>query len=242
MPNVTVIVPTLNEMENVDPLLERICSIRRANNLDFDILFVDSASTDGTCERVREWQEKEPVRLLQNANDVGLAGAVISGANHTDARYILVMDADLSHPPEVIPQLLKPLLDGTHDMVIGSRYAAGGSMPDWPFSRKCSSRLATLPALFFCEVKDPLAGFFAIERRRLTELPGSVPGFKIGLAILAEYGKDLRVTEIPIEFRDRDHGESKMNYRVVFAYLKQLSNLALKRLVSMYRGNSRGKG
>ncbi len=241
MPNITVIVPTLNEAENVDPLLERICSVRRSNSFDFDILFVDSASTDRTCDRVREWQEREPVRILQNAEDVGLAGAVLAGANYTDARYILVMDADLSHPPEVIPQLLEPLLNGTSDMVIGSRYVYGGSMPDWPFSRKLSSRLATLPALFFCKVKDPLAGFFAIERRLLTKLSGSVPGFKIGLAILAEYGQDLRVTEVPIEFRDRDHGESKMNYRVIYDYLKQLNNLALKRLVNIYRGKSGGK-
>jgi dolichol-phosphate mannosyltransferase len=123
-------------------------------------------------------------------------------------------------------------------MVIGSRYVEGGSMPDWPFSRKLSSRIATLPALFFCEVKDPLAGFFAVVRRRLTGLSDSVPGFKIGLAILAEYGKDLRVTEIPIEFRDRDYGESKMNYWVAFDYLKQLNKLALKRVTNIYRGKS----
>lgn len=75
--------------------------------------------------------------------------------------------------------------------------------------RKLSSRIATFPALFFCEVKDPLAGFFAVERRKLTELSDSVPGFKIGLAILAQYGTSIRVTEIPIEFRDRDYGSRK---------------------------------
>jgi len=235
---ITIIVPTLNEVENVDLLLERILSIRRSSNLDFDILFVDSASTDGTCDRVIDWQKKAPVHLLQHEINVGLAGAVIAGAKYTDSTYVLVMDADLSHPPELIPQLLQPLLSGTHDMVIGSRYVEGGSMPDWPFSRKLSSRIATLPALFFCEVKDPLAGFFAVERRRLTGLSDSVPGFKIGLAILAEYGKDLRVTEIPIEFRDRDYGESKMNYWVAFDYLKQLNKLALKRVTNIYSGKS----
>lgn len=228
MPTSTIIVPTLNEAENIDLLLERILSTRQMCNLDFDILFVDSASKDGTCARVLTWQEKAPVRLLQLGIDMGLAGAVIAGANYTDSTYILVMDADLSHPPEVIPKLLQPLLSGTHDMVIGSRYVAGGSLPDWPFSRKLASKMATLPALFFCNVKDPLAGFFAVERRRLTELAGSVPGFKIGLAILAEYGKNIRVTEVPIEFRDRDYGESKMNYRVAFDYLKQLISLTFK--------------
>ena len=231
---ITVIVPTLNEAENIDLLLERILSIRRSCNINFDILFVDSASTDETSDRVLEWQHKGPVRLLQQAINVGLAGAVIAGAKYTDSTYVLIMDADLSHPPEVIPQLLQPLLDGTHDMVIGSRYVEGGSLPDWPFSRKLFSRVATWPALFFCEVKDPLAGFFAVERRMLTELSDSVPGFKIGLAILAEYEKNIRVTEIPIEFRDRDYGKSKMNFSVVFDYLKQLVHLVLKRVVHLH--------
>ena len=227
---VTIIVPTLNEADNIDLLLERILTIRRSRNLDLDVLFVDSASTDGTCDRIRDWQKREPVRLLRYDVNMGLAGAVLAGAKSTDATFVLVMDADLSHPPEDIPKLLQPLFDGTHDMVIGSRYIAGGSVPDWPFSRKLCSRVATLPALFFCRVKDPLAGFFAVQRQRLAEISDAVPGFKIGLAVLAEYGKDLRVTEIPIEFRDRDYGQSKMNYRVAFDYLKQLSNLTLKRV------------
>jgi dolichol-phosphate mannosyltransferase len=227
---VTIIVPTLNEEANIDLLLERIFQVRRSCHLDFDVLFVDSASKDGTCERVRAWQEREPVRLLRKDTNVGLAGAVIAGARTTDASLVVVMDADLSHPPEAIANLLQPLLAGTHDMVIGSRYVAGGSMPDWPLSRKLSSRLATLPALLFCDVQDPLAGFFALERRRLIELPGPVPGFKIGLAVLAEYGSSLRVKEIPIEFRDRDYGESKMDRRVAFEYLQQLIGLVIRRL------------
>ena len=231
MAKITIIVPTLNEEANIDLLLERIFRVRRSCRLDFDVLFVDSASKDRTCERVQAWQEREPVRLLRRETNVGLAGAVIAGAGATDAVFVAVMDADLSHPPEALPELLQPLQNGSHDMVIGSRYIEGGSMPDWPLSRKLSSRLATLPALFFCDVKDPLAGFFAVERRRLVELPGSVPGFKIGLAILAEYQHQLRVKEIPIEFRDRDYGESKMDRRVVLLYVFQLVELFLRRLL-----------
>ena len=231
MAEITIIVPTLNEEANIDLLLERIFRVRRSCRLDCDVLFVDSASKDRTCERVQAWQEREPVRLLRRETNVGLAGAVIAGAGATDAVFVAVMDADLSHPPEALPELLQPLQNGSHDMVIGSRYIEGGSMPDWPLSRKLSSRLATLPALFFCDVKDPLAGFFAVERRRLVELPGSVPGFKIGLAILAEYQHQLRVKEIPIEFRDRDYGESKMDRRVVLLYVFQLVELFLRRLL-----------
>lgn len=230
MTTITLIVPTLNEADNIDLLLKRVLSTRQSCGIDFDILFVDSASTDGTCDRVLDRRKGDAVQLLRLDTNMGLAGAVIAGAKYTDSEYVLVMDADLSHPPEVIPKLIGPLLEGTDDMVIGSRYVEGGSVPDWPFSRKLFSRIATLPALFFCGVKDPLAGFFAVERRKLTELSDSVPGFKIGLAILAEYGKELRVTEIPIEFRDRDFGESKMNYRVAFDYLKQLISLAFKRV------------
>ena len=204
--------------------------VRLASKLDFDILFVDSASSDGTGDRVSAWLNRGPVRLLRREFDVGLARAVIAGAEATGSKYVLVMDADLSHLPEAIPELLRPLLAGTHDMVIGSRYVEGGGTPDWPLSRKISSRLATLPARLFCSVKDPLAGFFAVERRRLVELPGSVPGFKIGLAILAEYGRTLRVKEIPIVFTDRDFGESKMNQKVVLDYLRQLLGLIGRRL------------
>ncbi len=231
MSKITIIVPTLNEEGNIDFLLERIFQVRRSCHLQFDVLFVDSASKDRTCERVGAWQVREAVRLLRRDVNVGLAGAVIAGARVTDATFVVVMDADLSHPPEAIPDLLPPLLAGTHDMVIGSRYVAGGSMPDWPLSRKISSRLATFPALFFCNVQDPLAGFFAVQRWRLAELPGSVPGFKIGLAVLAEYGSALRVKEIPIEFRDRDYGESKMDRRVAFEYLQQLFGLSIRRLL-----------
>ena len=230
MSQITIIVPTLNEEANIDLLLARIFEVRRSSHLEFDVLFVDSASRDCTCERVRAWQDREPVRLLSRDTNVGLAGAVIAGAVIADATFVVVMDADLSHPPEAIPDLLRPLLAGTHDMVIGSRYVAGGSMPDWPLSRKLSSRLATFPALFFCDVHDPLAGFFALQRQHLIDLPGPVPGFKIGLAVLAEYGSDMRVMEIPIEFRDRDYGESKMDRRVAFEYLQQLFHLTVRRL------------
>jgi dolichol-phosphate mannosyltransferase len=225
-----VLVPTLNEAENIDILLEGVFQVRSRCGIDFDVLFVDSASDDNTCDCIRGWIADRPVSLLQREINVGLAGAVLAGARHCCSDIVLVMDADLSHPAEKIPLLLAPVMEGTHDMVIGSRYVPGGSVPGWPFSRRLCSRVATLPALFFCTVKDPLAGFFAVKRSFICNLEGSVPGFKIGLAILAQYGTELRVKEIPIEFRDRGHGESKMNRAVVWDYLRQLSQLSVNRL------------
>lgn len=226
----TVLVPTLNEEPNVDLLVESILGVRASCDLDFDILFVDSASSDETCQKILAWATRGPVSLLQMDVNVGLAGAVIAGAKHLLSDFILVMDADLSHPPEAIPRLLGPLKSGSCDMVIGSRYIQGGSTPDWPFTRKLSSKLATLPALLFCDVRDPLAGFFAVRREKIINLPGRIPGFKIGLALIAEYGKGFRVTEVPIEFRDRDYGESKMGKRVVFDYCRQLVSIAFSRI------------
>lgn len=230
MGDVTIIIPTLNEEENIDLLLERILKVRRDSDADFTILFVDSASSDNTCQCVKAWQAKSPVDLLKRGINVGLAPAVIAAAEKVKTEYVLVMDADLSHPPEKIPELLQPLLKKECDMVIGSRYVKGGAMPDWPLSRKISSRLATLPALCFCDVKDPLAGFFAVKRTLITELSQEVPGFKIGLAVLAEYHDKIRVKEIPIQFRDRDFGASKMSKRVVYDYMRQLGGLARRKV------------
>jgi len=230
MATVTIIIPTLNEEQNIDFLLERVFKVRDESHLDFDVIFVDSASVDNTCACVEKWQSKRPVKLLRREVNVGLAPAVIAAAHHVDSEYVLVMDADLSHPPEKIPELLQPLMAGQCDMVIGSRYVKGGAMPDWPFSRKVCSKLATLPALCFCSAKDPLAGFFAVKRNFITGLPVDVPGFKIGFAVLAEYNKKIRIIEIPIEFRDRDYGQSKMNKNVVYDYLRQLGGLVRGRI------------
>lgn len=230
MAEITIIVPTLNEEGNVDLLLQRVFATFASTDMAIEVLFVDSASTDDTCRRVSAWSGHKPVRLLRRDVNTGLAGAVLAGAGNTTAPYVVVMDADLSHPPESIPRLLAPVLSGEYDMVLGSRYVQGGSMPDWPLSRKLSSRLATLPALLFCDVCDPLAGFFALRRELLLSLAGPVPGFKIGLAVLVEYHRRLRVLEVPIEFRDRDYGESKMNNQVVLQYLQQLAGLAARQL------------
>ena len=229
MCSVTVIIPTLNEEENIDLLLTRLLAVRRESGLDFSILFVDSASTDGTWEKVMAWREKGDISLLCREPDDDLMEVVVAGACAAKTRFVVVMDADLSHPPEILPELVAPLLDGSCDMVIGSRYVAGGATPDWPFYRRFASKMATIPARLFTDVKDPLAGFFAVERQRLATLDGSVHGFKIGLEVLAEGGRSLRVKEVPIIFRDRSFGVSKMNFRVVFHYLVQLFQLLVKK-------------
>lgn len=224
MYSVSIVIPTLNERPNIDILIERISQAASAGKYQAEILFVDDGSTDGTRECIRTYENKKNIRLLCRNNERGLSGAVLAGAEKALSEIVVVMDADLSHPPEKIKHLLEPLQDGSHDMVIGSRYTEGGSTPDWPVKRRISSKLATIPASLFTEAKDPMAGFFAVHRSRLLDLKdsSSAIGFKIGLEILAAGGSTLRIAEIPIVFHDRTKGSSKMSGKVIGNYLQQL--------------------
>ncbi len=222
---VSIIIPTRNEGENIGPLLERIAKAISERAQDTEIIFVDDASTDTTREEIRNYSGPLNVRLICRDDVCGLATAVCAGAHAAGGELLVVMDADLSHPPEMIPDLLAPLQVGSHDMVIGSRYTQGGSTPEWPLWRRLASRLATLPACLFTEAGDPLAGFFAVRRETFLSIWRPVAGFKIGLEILASAGDRLRVTEVPITFVDRKQGSSKMNAAVLVDYLRQLAAL-----------------
>lgn len=223
----SIIIPTYNEAENIDPLLRRIFAVDELSRLDPEIVFSDGASTDATCHKVEKWMARSNrIRLLRSEANEGLSAAVIAGARAAEGDIVVVIDADLSHPVEVIPQLVAPIAEGLADMCIGSRYVQGGATPEWPMSRKISSILATLPARLFTDVKDPLAGFIAVRRERLADMTRKVCGFKIGLELLATSREGLRVKEIPIIFRDRCFGTSKMSPQVVYDYFRQLLILA----------------
>lgn len=225
---ISIIVPTLNEAENVDALIGDILGATSALG-QVEVIFVDDGSTDGTRQRLMAW-EADPrargaVRLLPRDGERGLAKAVLAGAELARGEVMVVMDADLSHPAQRIPDLVKPILDGTSDMAIGSRYVPGGSTPGWPAKRRLMSRAAALLAWPITDVRDPMSGFFAVRRERLLEAGARAEGFKIGLEVLVRSGDMLRVTEVPIEFRDRTRGRSKMGWRASVAYLRGLLSL-----------------
>ena len=222
----SIIIPTMNEADNIMLLLHRLSKIFLPLDMEPEIIIVDDGSTDGTRELVAGYHGNLRVRLICRDSARGLAKAVVAGAHEACHEHIVVMDADLSHPPEMIPALIGPLLAGTHDMAIGSRYVTGGSMPDWPLIRRVGSQLASIPAQILTSVRDPLSGFFAVARKQLRNLDENLTGFKIGLEILAQAAGSLTVLEVPITFRDRFHGYSKMNSSVFKAYLCQLSRLS----------------
>lgn len=216
MPAVSIIVPTFNEAENIAPLLSQIIATGVSVR---EILLVDGGSTDGTRDAIRSLAAHYPVRLVeQKRNAPGLAAAIMAGAHAAQGDILVVMDADLSHPPDRINDLLAPLFAGTADMAIGSRYVPGGSTPGWPLWRRTMSRTASVLAQPLTGVRDSMGGFFAISRARLLQIAPPTSGFKIVFETIARGGRDLRVREIPIAFRDRTRGQSKMSFGVALKF------------------------
>ena len=214
--SVTIIVPTRNEVENVGELVSQIV----ANGIPFyEILFVDDSSIDGTRDLILSLSSTHSIRLVDQDPAVpGLAAAVMEGARAAEGKLLLIMDADLSHPPERINDLLGPLLNGTADMVIGSRYVGGGSTAQWPLWRRTLSRAGSALAYSVTGVHDSMCGFFAIERSRLLEIAPAAVGFKLAFETIVRANPPLRVREIPIEFRDRMRGQSKMSFAIAVRF------------------------
>ncbi|MCB9493846.1 MAG: glycosyltransferase family 39 protein [Desulfobacteraceae bacterium] len=229
MKDISVIVPTLNESENIDELVMRISrTFEKYPDLNHEIIFVDDNSSDFTREKILTNFNNghDNIRLLHRIEKKGLASAVYEGAKISEGKILAVMDADLSHPPESLPELIKPLLLEGKDIVVGSRYVTGGSSKDWSPLRRIMSKTAKIPALFFTEVKDPLSGYFAVKKELLLETAENVPGYKICFEILARGGQNINVCEIPITFTDRQSGSSKTGLKEIQAYCKQLCVLA----------------
>jgi len=229
-----IIVPTLQEAENVQPLVTQI----EQTGLPFaEIVFVDDGSTDGTREQIRALKDKHRVRLVErDGSDRGLAGAILAGAESTAASLLVVMDADLSHPPSQIAALLRPILMNEADLVIGSRYVHGGATPGWPVWRRVISRAASGLAYPLTGVRDSMCGFFAIRRDCLLGFAKTAVGFKIVFEIIVRGRKTLRVQEVPIVFQNRERGRSKMSLREAIRFALRWVRAMARRL--FYRSPS----
>lgn len=223
MDEVSIIVPTFKEKENITPLVESLQ--KSLDSTKYQIIFVDDNSQDGTDGLVKTLEAFYPVTLITRVNKKGLASAVVDGISEASGNKIVVMDADLQHPPEVVPELIKAL--ESHDLAIGSRYCPGGSAGEWKLSRKIVSAVANLLALpLVPKIKDRTSGFFAF-RREVADLRSlDAVGWKIGLEVMAR-GKYGTVTEVPYTFVPRVRGSSKLSRRIIFQYMSQLFKLYL---------------
>lgn len=231
----SLVIPTYKEAKNIPELTKRIAAVDFAGRA-FEVIMMDDNSEDGTKNIIADLQQVYPwLKLVTRTKDKGLSAAVIDG--FTMARYpqLVCMDADLSHPPEKIPELLAALENDSADMVIGSRYIAGGSADGkWPIARKGISFVAAFAArsLLPINVQDPLSGFFAVKRDKCFS-GGKLEaiGWKICLEIMIK-ANCKRIKEIPIHFSKRFEGYSKLNSKVIMSYLKQLRLLAAYKMQS----------
>lgn len=229
IPSISIIVPTYREAENLPLLVSKVASALAGRSWAWEMIVVDDDSPDGTGAVLAELSARFPqVRGVVRKNQRGLSSAVLAGIELSSHDFVVVMDADLSHPPEKIPELVEKLMRGEADFVIGSRHIAGGKTEDWTAFRWLNSAVATLLAKPLAgAVRDPMAGFFALRRDTLAHADVLNPiGYKIGLELIVKaHVPPHRVAEVPITFRNRAHGESKLTLAEQFRYLEHLSRL-----------------
>ncbi len=223
----SIIVPTYREAENLRVLVPRIAAAMQGRPGTYEIIVVDDDSRDGTPDAIADLAPTYPVRVITRVGERGLSSAVIRGFQEARGRYLVCMDADLSHPPEASPRLLDTLSDPAVDFVIGSRYVPGGGTDQhWGLLRRLNSRVATWLARPFTSARDPMAGFFALPAQVLARAEALNPiGFKIGLELIVKCGCQ-NVREVAIHFADRTRGQSKLSARQQVHYLRQLVGLA----------------
>jgi dolichol-phosphate mannosyltransferase len=229
----SVIVPTFNEAENIAELLRRL--EQTLGSRGWEVIFVDDDSPDSTAALVRKLASTDSrVRCLQRIGRRGLASACIEGMMASSAPVIAVMDADLQHDVSILPAMLEEIGKDA-DLVIGSRYMAGGSTGQWDESRKTMSLLATRMSRWVLQqtVSDPMSGFFMLRRGVLDRCVRNLSGigFKILLDVLASVPTPLRIVEIPYHFHERTHGQSKLDNTVAWEYGMLLADKLVGRYV-----------
>jgi dolichol-phosphate mannosyltransferase len=227
---ISIIVPTYCEAQNIPALVRALSKEMATADIEYELLIVDDNSPDDTLEVVVELEKEFPVRIIQpggRARDLSLS--VLDGIREARADWVVVMDADLSHPVEVVPVMVRQLEQDDSRFVLGSRYMKGGSFDrDWSLWRFLNSYIATLMARPLTSSNDPMSGFFAFDRRKVVLSKLRPIGYKIGLELMVK-GDFTGVTEVAIQFKDRTVGESKMNFAQQWKYIKHLRRLYLHR-------------
>ncbi|MBF0562594.1 MAG: glycosyltransferase family 2 protein [Alphaproteobacteria bacterium] len=230
----SVIIPTFNEVANVGELVRRLETLLRG--VEWEAIFVDDDSPDGTAAEVRRLARRNPrVRCLQRLGRRGLSSACIEGFLATSAPYLAVMDADLQHDEALLVPMLEVLRGEPVDIVVGSRYVGGGGIGDWDQRRARMSEFATKLSqlVLHAEVDDPMSGFFMVRREAMERAMHNLSGigFKILLDLFASSPEPLRFRELPYEFRARQAGETKLDTQVMLDYLMLLADKLIGHVV-----------
>ncbi|MBW3571235.1 MAG: polyprenol monophosphomannose synthase [Gemmatimonadetes bacterium] len=233
MPNprldLSIVIPTYNEAKNVPFLVEEIFGVLSSlPHVDAELIIVDDNSPDGTGQIAEALRGQYSVQVIHRAGKFGLGSAVMEGFRLSTRPYLGVMDADLSHDPSVLPEMLSRLAD--HDIVIGSRFDPDSRMEGrWPLSRKTLSLVGVYFAKLITRVSDPLSGYFFTKREVLKDVELTSPGYKILFEILAK-GEYSSVCDVPFVFRSRRFSSSKLGFKEYALFAKQVVYLGLPKL------------
>ena len=222
----SIVIPTYNEAAGIGKLLHALNAVFTQSGLDGEIIVVDDNSPDGTGDVVEQLARELPVRCLHRSGKLGLSSAVIEGWKIARSESVALgaMDADFSHDVNAVPKMVAALQSQEYGLAVGSRYVAGGGIANWPTRRIITSKVACWLARPLTNVRDVTSGYFLVRRDALDGVELDPIGFKIGLEVIAKahYG---RAIEIPYVFTDRVAGQSKLNEREIFNYIKQLTRL-----------------
>ncbi|CUR51212.1 Dolichol-phosphate mannosyltransferase [Nitrosotalea devaniterrae] len=228
--SLSIVIPTYNESKNIVKILD---SLRAAltREMNAEIIVVDDNSPDGTSQTVEEYAKSSTnsgysIQIIRRENKRGLSSAIVTGIERAKGDAVVVMDSDMSHPPQTIPQMVEELQSSDCDIVVASRYVKGGGVSGWPFKRKLISKGATKIAQhgLGIKIKDPMSGFFAFKRQIVNNIKFDAIGYKILLEILVK-AKGAKVKEIPYTFINRTAGSSKLDLSVGVGYLQSIWKL-----------------
>jgi len=230
-PLISIVIPTFNEVENIGTLISRMKT--SLQNIPYEVIIVDDNSPDGTGEIAEDLAKEYPITVIHRKSRLGLASGVLKGFEHSRGKILCCMDADLSHPPETIPELVDAIDKEDFDLVIASRLIHGGAVVGaWPQHRKLTSYVATFLAKPLTSVNDTMSGFFALKNEVIQNVNLVPRGYKIGLEILVK-GNYKKVKEVPFAFDNRKNGASKLNLKIQIEYLIQIVDLFCYRLIKL---------
>ena len=225
MTELSIIVPTFNEVDNIRPLYEAISKVM--DGVNWEVVYVDDDSTDGTVEElVSLCQEKENVRRIHRISRRGLSSACVEGFLATVSPYMAVIDGDMQHDETKLKEMLEHIRTGDFDLILGSRYVAEGGFGDWNEARIKASQFATkMSALITRQnVTDPMSGFFMVTRDAFVKSARnlSLQGYKLLLDIITSFPGDMRIKDVAYEFRSRQHGESKLDSMIMMEFVMMI--------------------
>jgi dolichol-phosphate mannosyltransferase len=220
----SIVVPTYNERDRLPELVASVFRAYASEQLDGELIIVDDNSPDGTGALADQLARQHRIQVVHRSAKLGLGTAVVDGFAVATAPVVGVIDADMSHPPSLLPRMLALMRQSGADVVVGSRYIPGGGTRNWPLSRLVLSRAACVIARGLTPVRDATSGLFLIRRDLARMVRISAGGFKICLELLVR-GRPASVVEVPYVFEGRTAGESKMNLKEALGYLDQLRDL-----------------